>query len=173
MTRVLPLRWYYGIRTRRSPDYWVRLIPLKCYDTIDTQWNHFSVCLPTLLLPLVQVTRYLPFYVWPSCLTFLTHDYSSISSHHYNYFIVLSGRHVVHWKAVCQTLLLWSVLSRVCPGDNLVLGSLQTTRGAWKLGIATAYNNYWTITSREEGMQQSTSKNWMDGGTLLEKYSNI
>ncbi len=26
---------------------------------------------------------------------------------------------------------------------------------------------------REEGMQQSTSKNWMGGVTLLEKYSNI
>ncbi len=26
---------------------------------------------------------------------------------------------------------------------------------------------------REEGMQQSTSKNRMGGGTLLEKYSNI
>ncbi len=142
MTRVLPLRWYYGIRTHRSPHYWIRYATSKMlWYYIDTQWNHFSVCLPTLLLPLVQVTRYLPFYVWPSCLTFLTqYNYSSISSHHYNYFIVLAGRHVVHWKAICQTLLLWSALSRVCPGDNLVLGSLQTTKGAWKLGIATAYN---------------------------------
>ncbi len=39
--------------------------------------------------------------------------------------------------------------------------------GNWSEGI------YYQGLIREEGMQQSTSKNRMGGGTLLEKYSNI
>lgn len=61
--------------------------------------------------------------------SYFPYSHSLISSAHYHYFIVPTGRHIVHWKAVCQTLLLWSVLSGVCPGDNYLLGSLQTTRG--------------------------------------------